>query len=383
MKTTLIILTTALFQMLATAQTETIECLGETIVVVNGDDTRTSSNGQNATVFIINMQDSTLTARSSTQANGLSQDVFLIKKKSFVGGKEIYDLANPSQLNQSTYGLSIDQNNVELVMFVNERTITVTSIIKKRYKQEKTKPTSAWFLGRQDSFDIGIKWDKNNPNQIRIIDPHANLLMEVKYYEYTTRGITIYTNHAYADTIEILLSGHSTFGQFSENGGFTIQEVIDVLASILPNKEDYDGKIIRQKQLEEGLKLRTYGFMTLTIRKTDSGNNSTDKSKLVNQVYVSCTVVGNEFTRDEKKTIFIQLVSPDGKILYSEKGNTFTLRDNKITSYTDSKTIHYLGESVDIGFFIDVNKGTLVSGGYRVLLYCEGYLIGADSFTLR
>lgn len=241
MKTTLIIFTTILFQSIAIAQSETIECQGETIVVVDGEDTRTTANDQNASTFVINMMDSTLTVKSWTRTNGLSEDVFLILKKSLIAGKEVYDLANPSQLDQSTYGLSVNQKTVELVMFVNGRTIAITSNIKRRYEQvvssEKFNPLmEATF--EQNGDITRITWSVQIPDSITIITDEKEQVVEVIYVDKGLNEVVIYLLNYELEYIAIDDFGNSNLGKFVQQpNGMTVENVCDELMSALRKPE--------------------------------------------------------------------------------------------------------------------------------------------------
>jgi uncharacterized beta-barrel protein YwiB (DUF1934 family) len=57
--------------------------------------------------------------------------------------------------------------------------------------------------------------------------------------------------------------------------------------------------------------------------------------------------------------------------------------DGSTVAYSDRKEIEYTNNNVDVSIYYDLKEGEATKGNYKVKIYCEGQVIGTDSFTLK
>lgn len=132
-------------------------------------------------------------------------------------------------------------------------------------------------------------------------------------------------------------------------------------------------------QVEKGSKLNAYGFYTEGLGFNDKKNK---KAKKVAKVKSCFTIGENTIAKSGKKNLYIRVISPDGKVLSKRSSNTLTTKSGQIM-YSDSRSIDYQNQAIDVCIIADVRDLGLVKGSYIVEIYADGFKIGKDSFILK
>jgi len=145
-------------------------------------------------------------------------------------------------------------------------------------------------------------------------------------------------------------------------------------------KKDADQKA---EQVKKGSKLQAYGFNSEALRmKLNKTTEGTDKAKNAIQFRSSFTISENVLANAGKKSVYMQIIAPDGHVMTSKAGNT-TETDMGTIEYSDKKDIDYQNQAVDVTIYYDLRGETAQKGNYKVKIYCDGNLIGSDGFTLK
>ena len=135
--------------------------------------------------------------------------------------------------------------------------------------------------------------------------------------------------------------------------------------------------------VKKGSKLSAYGINTEALRmKLNKTTEPTEKAKSVVQFRSSFTLSENTLTTAGKKTLYLQIIAPDGQTLQTRGGNTLE-SENGTVAYSDKKDIDYQNQSVDITIYYDLRGEGTPKGNYKVKIYCDGTLIGTDSINLK
>jgi nitrogen fixation-related uncharacterized protein len=136
-------------------------------------------------------------------------------------------------------------------------------------------------------------------------------------------------------------------------------------------------------QVKKGSRLQAYGFSSVGLRmKLNNTTEESNKAKSVVQIKSSFTISENPITTAGKKTVYMQVINPDGKTLQARSSNTIQTELGNM-AYSDKKEIDYNNQRVDLSIFYDLKGEEAIKGNYKVKIYCEGNLIGTDSFTLK
>jgi hypothetical protein len=139
----------------------------------------------------------------------------------------------------------------------------------------------------------------------------------------------------------------------------------------------------KTEQLKKGAKLQAYGFKSEALRmKLNNTTEPTTKAKNTIQMRASFTIGENQIASSGRKAIYLQIIAPSGEILQS-KANYVMDTENGQQAFSDKKDIDYNNQAIDLTIYYDLKGQEVGKGNFKVRVYCEGQLIGTDSFTLK
>ena len=145
-------------------------------------------------------------------------------------------------------------------------------------------------------------------------------------------------------------------------------------------KQDAEQK---SEQLKKGAKLQAYGFNSEALRmKLNNTTEPTTKAKNAVQMRASFTIGENQIASTGKKAVYLQIITPGGVILQN-KANHVMETETGQQAYSDKKDIDYNNQAIDLTIYYDLKGQEVEKGNFKVKIYCEGQLIGTDSFTLK
>ena len=140
---------------------------------------------------------------------------------------------------------------------------------------------------------------------------------------------------------------------------------------------------VNADQVKKGSKLQAFGFSSAGLKmKLNNTTEETNKARNCIQIRSGFTISENPLTPSGNKTVYMQVIDPDGKTLQSRSSNTLTTDDGSI-AYSDKKDIDYQNQRIDMTIYYDMQNNEVIKGNYKVKIYCDGLLIGSDSFTLK
>lgn len=137
------------------------------------------------------------------------------------------------------------------------------------------------------------------------------------------------------------------------------------------------------EQVKKGSRLQAYNFSSVGLRmKLNNTPEETTKAKNCVQIKSSFTIGENPITSAGNKMVYMQIINPEGRVLQARASNVMQI-DGASISYSDKKEINYNNQSIDLAIYYDFNGEEPVKGNYKVKIFCDGQLIGSDSFTLK
>ena len=171
-----------------------------------------------------------------------------------------------------------------------------------------------------------------------------------------------------------------SLGQMNEELRVNLDKTTTNLSKMTEDRDLYKSESEEYKnQVEKGSKLNAYGFTTIGLGYNDKKNK---KAKKVAKIKSCFTVGENTIAAPGKKTFYIRVISPDGRVLTKRNTNTINTKSGTIV-YSDARPVDYQNQSVDICILADVRDLGLVKGNYMVEIYADGAKIGKDSFILK
>lgn len=136
-------------------------------------------------------------------------------------------------------------------------------------------------------------------------------------------------------------------------------------------------------KLNKAAKLTTYGVKSTGLRmKLNDTPEPTTKARNCVQAQTSFTISENSVASSGGKTVYLQITDPNGRPLQGRSGGTTQTEAGSIT-YSAKRDIQYANKALDVTIFFDFNGEEPDPGVYKVKIYCDGALIGTDSFSLR
>lgn len=137
------------------------------------------------------------------------------------------------------------------------------------------------------------------------------------------------------------------------------------------------------EKVKKGSKLQAYGFKSTGLRmKLNNNTEETNKAKSTSMVKSLFTIGENAIAEPGRKIVYMQVISPDGRTLQYRSSNTMQTAEGTM-AYSDKKEIDYNNQAVEVAIFYSQDGQEFVKGTYKVKIYCDGQLIGSDSFTLK
>lgn len=169
----------------------------------------------------------------------------------------------------------------------------------------------------------------------------------------------------------------------SENQGLKKDKrsLNDSLLNLEEQKERLNQKVEIASQLKaENIEVRSIdrkGRISKDRRGSDLRANRLDK------LLVKFNIAENKVAKIETKVVYLNVVEPDGKILYdTENGGGTFIMDGKEKFYTLKQDFLFDNKKPKIEFQY-VKGSDWKEGNHKVELYCEGVKIGESPFNVR
>jgi hypothetical protein len=141
---------------------------------------------------------------------------------------------------------------------------------------------------------------------------------------------------------------------------------------------------VLESKVQAGSRLSAYSIVTVGLKYRSIGGALKEHSRAgkIDKIRSCFTVSENSLAKAGPKYIYLQIISPEGRVLTSSSTNVVSINGVN-TLYTERKEIDYQNQSVDVCIYYDVNQDELSKGNYVVKIFADGSEIGKDSFTLK
>lgn len=139
-----------------------------------------------------------------------------------------------------------------------------------------------------------------------------------------------------------------------------------------------------QALVAAGAKLSAYNFNCFAYRfKVGGGDiDETIRARRADGFKAEFTIGENKIAEAGNKMIYIQVVDPNGNVIYTRANNT-TNADGKTILYSDKREINYQKQAIDVAIVFNLQGKEIDKGNYTIKVYADGTLIGKDSITLK
>ena len=130
-------------------------------------------------------------------------------------------------------------------------------------------------------------------------------------------------------------------------------------------------------KVRQGAVIRARDIRLLALSKSD---REVSRASRAERLRVDLVLVGNELAEPGERTVYVQIVGPDGYVLANASNALFDFEGDKIT-FSAARQVDYQNNDLSVSLFY--NGSGITSGKYRVKIYTDGNLIGSNEIILR
>ena len=116
--------------------------------------------------------------------------------------------------------------------------------------------------------------------------------------------------------------------------------------------------------------------------KTNGKLVETSRARNTDAFRISFTVGKNEISERGERQVYIQIIDVTTGTTIASKGEVTVLNDETI-NYSDTTSINYLNEEIDVVSLVEVDRDLIERGVYAVNIYIESNIVGVTKLTLK
>jgi DNA repair ATPase RecN len=278
--------------------------------------------------------------------------------------------------------------NTKLKSDLNEVNKSIGSVVDIEGRSNDLKTNLTKMLSNYDEL---IKMDKSKADSLNIEKSKIQgLLNQINTLK--SQGNLTYSKllkmERENETLREIMKGYikeiDQLNQLNKQIQTDLDETSEKLTTTETERDEYK-KVAEEtsEKVKQGAKLQAYSFTSSGMElKRNNTTKETTKAKETIQIKCLFTVGSNSLASAGKKTVYMQVITPEGKTLQSRSSNIVNV-DGTSIPFSEKRDIDYENNNIDVGIYYDMRGEKATKGTYKVRLYCEGNLIGTDSFTLK
>lgn len=186
----------------------------------------------------------------------------------------------------------------------------------------------------------------------------------------------------YVRTIDSLNTLNNTLRVEKQQALNQLDEEKGKVSNITRDKEALQGRI------DKAALLSTVNARGTGVNVTRGGKkeSETNKASKADKLKVSFDVADNDLTRPGAHTVYLRIMTPDGKELTKseDSDHQFTWGENR-GFYASKKSIDYQNQPMSVLMYVERPNpdNEFLPGTYRVEIVCDNAIIGETTFSLQ
>lgn len=120
----------------------------------------------------------------------------------------------------------------------------------------------------------------------------------------------------------------------------------------------------------------------VSLKRGGKKESETNKARKTEKIKVSFTLGENKIARPGEKTVFIRIMTPDGKEMAKSYDDSYKFAFNKSVGYYAGKEVLNYANVEISGVTYCEGQGEYVPGNYIIEITCDGVVIGGTSLKL-
>ena len=202
----------------------------------------------------------------------------------------------------------------------------------------------------------------------------AYIISKLKKESETLRQIM----RGYVRTIDSLGTLNKTLIVEKENVLKELDNEKGKITGLNKDKEDL------QATIQKGSILTCFNVVAKGVKFKSGGKkeSETTKASRTQKIKVSFSLGENKIAKAGEKTVYVRIVTPDGKEMAKNYDDNYKFTFNKSSGYFAGKeTLNYANAEIS-GVTYCEGQGDLVSGNYIIEISCDGVIIGSSNLRL-
>jgi hypothetical protein len=191
------------------------------------------------------------------------------------------------------------------------------------------------------------------------------------------------------ETLRAIMKGYvrtiDSLGVLNKN---LVAEKNEVLKE-LDNEKEKGNELKKEKEelkstIAKGSVLTCFNVSAKGVRFKSGGKKEleTDKAKRVEKIKVQFSLGENKITKAGGKTVYVRIMTPDGKEMAKGYDDNYRFKFDKSSGYFAGKEeINYANTEMTAVTYCE-GQGEYVPGNYIVEITCDGVVIGGGKFKL-
>jgi hypothetical protein len=145
-----------------------------------------------------------------------------------------------------------------------------------------------------------------------------------------------------------------------------------------------DENSVLTKKLGMAGVLRVENVIVIGEKKGKGGKYAPTKLKKAERFLVTFDLAENKLAESGEKTVYVTITDPSGKVMENRESGSFMNEDQNLSvPYTKMQTVSYGKQSQKVILPVDFDSNKLPAGKYKLEFYCDKFLAGTKTLTLK
>lgn len=140
-----------------------------------------------------------------------------------------------------------------------------------------------------------------------------------------------------------------------------------------------------KQTIKKGSVLSCFGITAKAyqLKRGGSKESETTKARKTDRIKVSFTLGENKIAKAEEKTIYVRIMTPDGKEMAKSYDEAYRFKFNESYGYYAGKAfVNYANKELQVVVNCDGKEGDFVPGNYIIEITCDEAVIGTTTLKL-
>jgi hypothetical protein len=215
----------------------------------------------------------------------------------------------------------------------------------------------------------------------------AELIEEAKKHKNDAR--TIASLRKETETLRSIMIGYVHTIDSLNTLNIQLKEEKQTVIKKLGEEKEKQNVLIKEKEelkstIAKGSVLNCFNIVAkaVSFKKSGTKEAETTKAKRTQKIKVSFTLGENKIARKGEKTVYVRIMTPDGKEMAKSYDESYKFNFDSSSGYFAGKeTLNYANTEID-GVTYCEGMGDYVPGTYIIEITCDGVVVGNTTLKL-